>query len=245
MAVHVVTQGECLSSIAAQYGMTSWRDLYEHPDNADLKKKRRNPNVLAPGDEVNVPDPPKRWETRPTQEKHTFVVPVAKVELRVVLRDWRGKALAGKRFVVRVDERDVDGTTDGDGMVRARIPAQASRATLRVWLTDDPQPEIDRELSLGHIDPIDTISGVRARLRNLGYACPLSDEAPEDIDDPTLTAVRRFRAKNDLPEVPVPGASTDDDSDPSSDPPNVDEYAEKLMDDAFRQKLLAAYDGES
>ena len=29
--IHVVEQGECLSSLAAQYGFSSWKDLYEHP----------------------------------------------------------------------------------------------------------------------------------------------------------------------------------------------------------------------
>jgi len=37
--IHVVQQGECFSSIAARYGMKSWKELYEHPDNAELAKK--------------------------------------------------------------------------------------------------------------------------------------------------------------------------------------------------------------
>ena len=56
MPIHVVKPGECFTRIAERYGFSDYKALYDHPDNADLKKKRPNPNVLHPGDRIVVPD---------------------------------------------------------------------------------------------------------------------------------------------------------------------------------------------
>jgi N-acetylmuramoyl-L-alanine amidase len=47
--VHVVKQGECLSSIAHVYGFSSYRAIYEPPDNAAFRSKRADPAVILPG----------------------------------------------------------------------------------------------------------------------------------------------------------------------------------------------------
>lgn len=53
---HVVRQGECLSAIAKRYGFASYRIIYDHPDNAELRRARPNPNLLFPGDVIVIPD---------------------------------------------------------------------------------------------------------------------------------------------------------------------------------------------
>lgn len=45
--VHVVKQGECLIRIAASYGFGDYRIIYDHPENAEFKRKRPNPNPLV------------------------------------------------------------------------------------------------------------------------------------------------------------------------------------------------------
>src|SRR5918911_5454702 len=71
MAKHIVEQGECLSSIALQYGFmpdTIWND----PANAQLKFLRKDPNILYPGDEIEIPER-EPWEgPRPTDARHKF-----------------------------------------------------------------------------------------------------------------------------------------------------------------------------
>jgi len=53
---HVVVEGESLSTIAAAEGFRDFRKLYDAPENAELRKKRPNPNLIRPGDEVVIPD---------------------------------------------------------------------------------------------------------------------------------------------------------------------------------------------
>ena len=56
MPVHTVEQGEHLSSIAAKYGFQKVATIWDHPDNAGLKSKRKNPHILLPGDKVVIPE---------------------------------------------------------------------------------------------------------------------------------------------------------------------------------------------
>jgi hypothetical protein len=267
MTSHIVRQGECLSSLAARSGLGDWKQLYDHPANADLKKKRPNPNVLAPGDKVEAPDLETKTVSAATGRIHTYVVKLQKVKLRIAIVSWSGEPYQGKRFLVNAGAREMKGTTAADGMVEVEVPATQSAARLRVWLDDageDASPTIDRELAIGHIDPIEMLSGVRKRLSNLGYRCPVSNEPIKQLDDPTLVAVRSFRVRNGLREVDSPApkdgqddASSDENAAPASDSgpqpgvsvgPTEEEvanYLEQSIDDAFREKLLAAYEGSA
>jgi N-acetylmuramoyl-L-alanine amidase len=47
MAVnHTVKQRECLSGIAKKYDFRDFRIIFNHPKNAEFKRKRPNPNVI-------------------------------------------------------------------------------------------------------------------------------------------------------------------------------------------------------
>ena len=45
-AYHTVVQGEHLSGIAKNYGFSSYKTIWDHAQNAELKKERQNPNLL-------------------------------------------------------------------------------------------------------------------------------------------------------------------------------------------------------
>ena len=70
---YVVTQGECLSSIARRFGITDWRTIYNHPENAEFRRRRPNPNILYPGDEIYAPPRELRNEPCSTGQRHSFV----------------------------------------------------------------------------------------------------------------------------------------------------------------------------
>jgi len=52
---YTVKSGDNLSLIAQQHGLKSWRDIYDHPDNAAFRLKRPDPNRIFPGDVVMIP----------------------------------------------------------------------------------------------------------------------------------------------------------------------------------------------
>jgi hypothetical protein len=56
MPNHVVQPGENLSVIAHKYGFSDWRAVYNHPQNADFRRKRPNPQHVMPGDTVFIPE---------------------------------------------------------------------------------------------------------------------------------------------------------------------------------------------
>jgi len=68
---HSVSSGECISSIAYQYGFF-WETLWNHADNAALKDKRSDPNVLMVGDVVHVPDLTQGDESCASDQEHKF-----------------------------------------------------------------------------------------------------------------------------------------------------------------------------
>ena len=72
---HVVTQGEHLSQIAKRYGFRDSRTVWDHPDNAALRERRPSPNVLLPGDVIQIPA--KRLGRLPCAT-HRFQIPASR-----------------------------------------------------------------------------------------------------------------------------------------------------------------------
>jgi putative peptidoglycan binding protein len=163
---HVVQQGECLSRIACRYGLKDAKSLHDHPDNAELKKKRPNPNVLRPGDVVRVPQARVKRVDAATEQTHRFRLTAPQKELRVKLLDASGAPLKGEPYEFEIGDRSVEGRTDGEGTVTTRVADHEHEGRLKV---------ADRLLVLrfGHLNPVQPDdgdwSGVRARLENLGY----------------------------------------------------------------------------
>src|SRR5262245_13433434 len=100
---HIVIQGEHLSSIARKYGFTSYKTIWDHGKNAELKKERQNPNVLFPGDELFIPDKEEKEESRETEEKHRFELKTEKLKLRLVLEDLYEKPIANAKCELLVE----------------------------------------------------------------------------------------------------------------------------------------------
>ena len=55
MPVHVVRPGDTLSGSRGSTGIKSWQELYNHPLNTAFREKHPNPNLIFPGDRVNIP----------------------------------------------------------------------------------------------------------------------------------------------------------------------------------------------
>ncbi len=97
-------------------------------------------------------------------------------------------------------------TTDADGLLKLKVPVHVQTATI-----DVDNPPFHAVTQIGHMDPPDTTSGVRMRLRNLQF---LHDyNAPDEYFGGALAA---FQRTNELP--------------PSGE-----------LDDATRKALVAAH----
>jgi N-acetylmuramoyl-L-alanine amidase len=192
--VHVVKQGECLASIAKDYGFHDWKVIWDDPANADLKNARKNANVIFPGDEVVVPDPKEsnKNESCGTEKRHKFQIKLPKTWLRIALHDEDDKPLSGKSFRLEIGDDQYEGTTDGDGVVEQAVSPTAVNATLTLFLTSD-KAKGERyvwDVSIGHLDPIESVEGAQARLNNLGYPAGPTDGDPGPR---TEAALRTFQ----------------------------------------------------
>lgn len=185
MRTHVVKQGECLSSIAHKLGFKSARQLYDHPDNADFRKKRPDPAVIFPGDEIKVPDLRPQTLTLETGKSHHIVVNLPVVRLRVYLRDLEGVAIANRDYVICFEGCKEKGKTSDKGLLDHKVPASTNEAEVAI-----PSLGLELRLRCGTLDPIDTITGFQTRLNNLGFGAGAVDGV---LGPRTRTAIRRFQ----------------------------------------------------
>jgi hypothetical protein len=101
--------------------------------------------------------------------------------------------------------------TDGSGVLSVDVPITLD--AINVTLADDGSAYVVR---LGHMDPIDTCSGMFKRLQNLGYIDP-RDEYDEGKMDVLRSALCLFRARQTPPPDGDPPDSTGDASDSTDD----------------------------
>ncbi len=208
---HVVKQGECLSTIAEKYGFLDWRMVYEHPANSALRKQRPNPNIVFPGDVVNIPKPP---ET----EGLTVKVATGNTEQIVVDRDptlLRLKVLdhvkgdgCQAKYLLEVEglPEPKKGEIDKTGELEVAIPpwARTGRLTLLSKSTGEVMRVLD--LDIGGLDPLTSPSGVRERLRRLGFDPGPDPEYTEEsegdeLGPQTQAALRSFQVHFELKET--------------------------------------------
>jgi Putative peptidoglycan binding domain len=180
---HVVTKGECLSSIAADYGYPDYRIIYDDPANAELKTKRPNPNVLCPGDVLVIPDRAQTSFPCATGQTQQFVVQLPEVVTRIEV----GVAEA-HFYELTVGDQIFKGKTDGQSPIEHPISPLAESGQIELWpATAGNDTEKDGafswDLQFGHLDPIEEISGVQGRLANLGYyAGPIDGETGPELE---------------------------------------------------------------
>ena len=195
--IHTVVQGEHLSHIARKYGFTSFRPIWRAGENAELREKRKTPDVLFPGDQVFIPDKGIREEPRPTDQRHRFVKEGETLLLRIVLKGFRDEALRGHQGTLQVESDGKDFTLNADGLVERQIGPTAETGLLLDKGKAAALAEAQRELHLkiGHLDPVDELSGQIARLNNLGYNAGVLPSRPlTPREEAELRASMAFRS---------------------------------------------------
>jgi len=189
MPEHTVRQGECLSSIAKDKGFRNYRTIYQHPRNAQFRRLRPDPNVILPGDRLYIPDHSEKEAACGTNQKHRFKVKASNARFRLRLT-LSGKPREKEPYTLVVDGRRITGQTTGDGWIDQKISPGARSATLIL-----KEGEEQYTIQLGHIDPIEAISGIQGRLRNLGF---YGGEINGQLDDATRAGIQAFQKKHGL-----------------------------------------------
>jgi hypothetical protein len=189
---YVVKPDEHVAAIAARFGFRSFTTIWQHPKNAALRKLREDPHVLEPGDRLCIPNHSKSVATRQSGAWYQFKLKAEPIKLRLKLLSLMGEPIAGAACTLVVDGKSEKLTSDEGGLVEMVIPYAAQKATLTT-------ENAEYELSVGGLDPIDTPSGLHARLRNLGYEAGTADEENAvDSDDPGF-AIELFQFDHGLP----------------------------------------------
>jgi Putative peptidoglycan binding domain/LysM domain len=195
---YTVKQGDHVSKLAKQFGFADFRTIWDHPNNAALKKLRQNPNVLAPGDQLFIPDKQVKKESRPTGATHRFKAPATTLFLRIVVKNLDDQPVANTPCKLQIEDQTFQLTTDGKGKIEKEIPKTAENGALTIGGEESP-------IKIGHLDPVDQISGYRARLNNLGYNAGDSD----DPNDPQLrSAIEEFQCDRNLTVDGICGQQT-------------------------------------
>jgi N-acetylmuramoyl-L-alanine amidase len=185
----IVEDGDCITSIAAATGHF-WETIWNHPSNLELRRTRKNPNVLQPGDRISIP-PLRRGEVScVTERRHRFLLRGVPVKLSIRILDENDEPFANEPCRVDIDGIVIEKQLDGDGRLEIPIPPNARYAVVTLKRANHTV-----ELLLGGVDPIDSISGVQGRLQNLGYKVddPLGTEG-----ESTRQALEDFQSRYGL-----------------------------------------------
>ncbi len=189
-SVHVVAQGDTMISIALAHEYQDWETIWNHAQNAELRANR-NPQVLHEGDEVFVPTKvPKKFRCM-TGQVHTFRLKTMPTFFSLNVRDESGEPYADCRYILKVENETFEGRTNGDGLVNHEVKPTDLQGELKVWIREDPEEIMIWDVEIGHLDPVTEITGVQARLNNLGYP---AGEVTGEMNAQTKEALEAFQS---------------------------------------------------
>lgn len=204
---HTVAKGETLTRIAKQYKYSSWKKIYDHPDNGAFREKRPDPNIIYPGDEIIIPDiVPKKMSAK-AGKSHTFCIKKEVEVVKIKLQDGSGTPLTGSRVVMDLGSAKIDQIIDETGMLEIPlVNGDESAGTLDIYT--DPYSETPTrslELELAGLAPVEELAGVQARCNLLGHDCGVADGI---MGSKTRAGVKSFQRAHGLDVDGVPGPKT-------------------------------------
>jgi len=191
---HSAIQGECIARLAHRFGFFP-ATIWGHKRNLDLADKRRDQNVLYRGDEIYIPE--KQSKRIDGIVGRRYVLKRKGIPEVLRLRFLRnGRARVDEPYQLALTSADgaayVDrcGVIDRDGYILAFVSPAITLA--KVTLGQGALAEVHR-FRVSHLNPIDTVSGVKGRLQSLGYYTGTIDEM---IDEALHSAVAAFQTDN-------------------------------------------------
>lgn len=175
-----VKQGDCISSIPYEHGLFA-DTIWNHPNNAELKNKRKEGHILMPGDIVFVPDKRVKEVSETTNQVYKFRCKNTPEKFRLQLQ-LDGEPRANEEYRLEIEDVKFSSKTDGQGWIRHSIPPDAK--TGKLTLGDGTEVY---QLLLGNLNPSDEISGAQGRLWNLNYYFgPIDGKVSDEFEDALL-----------------------------------------------------------
>jgi hypothetical protein len=194
---YVIRTGDHLAKIAAKMRFDP-DAVWASEENADLRARRPDPNMLCAGDILYVPKPETPvWQKVTLGSVNKFVVSVPTVKITLTLAQ-NGQPIANATCKVHGLPGDPERTTDGAGKLEFDAPASLEFVTLEF-----ESLSLVRRMRIGHLDPVETDSGIAQRLRNLGFL-GRTDGAPGTLG----RAITAFQRANGLPATGLIDAAT-------------------------------------
>jgi hypothetical protein len=193
MRPYVVKQGDYLSSIADRFGFDPM-EVWENEKNEGLRKKRKNPDILHPGDLLFIPDEDPEECNLVAGADNAYVAEEILIKV---------KFLGPPDQAFRIEGLDPpkEGQAGGDGVVELEVPT-----SIHFLWVHYPALKLVFPLQIGHMDPVHKPSGIQGRLDNLGHGRTLLTGLVENMRGGTLNSeellsgsIAQFQARHDLP----------------------------------------------
>jgi hypothetical protein len=191
MPPYVVRQGDYLAKLAHQFGFDA-DDVWNDPANGALRELRKTPDVLYPGDVLQLPVAKPESQSLVGGSGNAYAASIPCVEVILVLRDDTGNLLPSEPCEIE-GCGPPDGpappptSSDGDGKITLAVPVTQREVTIHL-----PRKNVTLQVLVGDLDPIEETSGVQKRLQNLGYG----DWSEADEEDETLAGATRAFQKD-------------------------------------------------
>ncbi|HEY4120582.1 MAG TPA: type VI secretion system tip protein TssI/VgrG [Byssovorax sp.] len=202
---YVVRQGDYLDKLAFVYGFDSDK-VWSDPKNQAVKDKRKNPNLLLPGDVLSFPRakrPGKPFQ-KGSSTPFTVQIPKTTIKITFVVADT---PVANEPYRVEGAGAPQELTTDGSGVAQFDVPVHVRE----VVLVFPNKGGASYPVRVGDMDPVDEPSGARKRLQHLGFREPDdgTTSAAEEADR-DRAAILAFQTANGLEATGELGGSGQD-----------------------------------
>lgn len=173
MKPYVVRKGEYLTKLGHTLGFDP-DEVWAHDKNQKLRDRRSKEEQLEAGDVLWIPDEPRRRNPVVQGDDNRYSAWVPRVPVRLVLK-LDGNVLADEPYVIRglPTGEEPEKKTGPDGVIALEVSVHVHE--LRVVL---PARGDTIRVLVGDMDPIEEASGLRKRLRHLGYySAPVAEGA--------------------------------------------------------------------
>jgi N-acetylmuramoyl-L-alanine amidase len=206
---YTIKQGDYVANVAKDHGFIDWKPVWDHASNKALKDKRKDPNILLPGDQLHIPDRETKNLSAATEAKHRYVVKRSPLQLIVRLDEMFNTPITGASYQLILGAQTFTKTTDGGGKLVHDLTPGIPEATLIVKDVPAPGHDITFPIKIGHLDPVEERSGQAQRLNNLGYfAGPYPENDGKENERIFVSAVQEFQCDHQLTVDGVCGAQT-------------------------------------